>query len=73
MDDGIRLEFFKSLKELFFFKSNINFFELNSFARNLLPSLYPFLDWLNWVDSGVSIFFINFSSVEVVNDQNLIA
>lgn len=73
MHNNVGHVFLKQFHEVFFFWSNVNFLKINSFSWDLFPSLQSDFKWFDGTDAREPIFFINFSSVEIVHDQDIIA
>ena len=73
MDDGIGIEKLEGIKELLLLGGDVDLAEVDLLAGQLLPLRDPFFDGFDGTDARVPVFLVNFSSVKIIDNKDVIA
>lgn len=72
MNDGVWHELFEGAEEFVLLSRNVEFKEVDGFSCNLLPLGESFFDSLDGADARITVLLIYFSSVQIVNNHDLV-
>lgn len=73
VDDGIGIEKFEGIEELLLLGGDVDLAEVDLLAGQLLPLRDPFFDGFDGTDARVPVFLVNFSSVKIIDNKDVIA